>query len=78
MNQILNNLPPNFQNNARQIVKYWIEKYHSTKNNYFAQKVEEVTGYYPDHPLYQSENPRPTMTENELIEDSLINPNHIY
>ena len=35
-------------NNAKAIIKYWKEKYKSTKNPYFAMCVFQVTGEYPD------------------------------
>lgn len=78
MNKILETLPPSSINGSRQIVRNWIERWHSTKANYFAQNVEESTGFYPDHSLYQSRMDKPTVTEDEMIEDSIKNFNHIF
>jgi len=65
-------------NNKTSIIQNWINKWYQTGWLGFAQWVENATGNYPDSPIYQSENEKSEITEDELIQDSLINPNHIY
>lgn len=65
-------------NNKTSIIKSWIAKYHRTGFTPIAQDVEEVTGDYPDHPLYVSRNEKPEGTEDELIQERILNNINIY
>lgn len=62
-------------NNKTAIVRNWKEKWEKHGNVEVAQKVEAVTGEYPDSDMYVSksieqENP---ISELELIQESIKN-----
>lgn len=63
-------------NNALQIINKYKRLYRKTHANIFAQKVERITGEYPDSMLYQSPSDyRPEgNTEMQNIEESINNP----
>lgn len=67
-------------NNASSIVNNYKRLYRRTHANIFAQKVENITGEYPDSMLYQSPSDyQPNQkTEMELVEESLIDNNQIF
>lgn len=67
-------------NNAKSIVNNYKKLYRKTHANIFAQKVENISGEYPDSTLYQSpsEYQPSQLTENQLIELSIININQIF
>lgn len=68
-------------NNKTAIIKNWKNKFEKTKNPYWARCVFEATGEEPDHEMANylgTTRESPDMTEDELIEDSIKNPNHIF
>lgn len=65
--------------NARSIIRGWKEKWNRNNNLKSAQNVEDATGEYPDSKLYVSRSvAEKTLNENQLIQDSINKPQHIW
>ena len=60
-------------NNKTAIIRNWKERWNNYRDNKSAQKVEIVTGAYPDSKQYQSPSYETSnkMTENDLIKYAL-------
>lgn len=65
-------------NNSKAIIRNWKSLWHKTKASVFGQYVEEATGDYPDATGYTSPSNEQEGTEDEMILDSITNPNHNY
>lgn len=80
--KLLEGLPSSSQNNSRELVLHYIKKYKETGNYYWARKIDNAIGYYPDKTGYTSPSsyePRDRKDEIELIKEEIItNTNLMY
>lgn len=69
-------------NNRTSIVRSLKQSWYKYKNSHLTRKIYQITGELPDHwtsnYMGKITDEKPEYTEDQLIKESLTNPNHIF